>query len=89
MTHWSVPYVCFHYFYVHVLPQEGDMPEEVNIDDLLDLPNEEERVKKLQVISPVAFIAVFSTSAWDEWTRCFVFLFIFDQINKAKKHKMH
>ncbi|CAI5644351.1 protein phosphatase 1, regulatory (inhibitor) subunit 14Aa [Oreochromis niloticus] len=28
--------------------QEGDMPEEVNIDDLLDLPNEEERVKKLQ-----------------------------------------
>lgn len=25
------------------------MPEEVNIDDLLDLPNEEERVKKLQV----------------------------------------
>lgn len=31
-------------------PQESDMPEEVNIDDLLDLPNEEERVKKLQVI---------------------------------------
>ncbi|XP_078122123.1 protein phosphatase 1, regulatory (inhibitor) subunit 14Aa isoform X2 [Sander vitreus] len=28
--------------------QEGDMPEEVNIDDLLDLPNDEERVKKLQ-----------------------------------------
>uniref|UniRef100_A0AAX7UD94 Protein phosphatase 1, regulatory (inhibitor) subunit 14Aa n=1 Tax=Astatotilapia calliptera TaxID=8154 RepID=A0AAX7UD94_ASTCA len=28
--------------------QESDMPEEVNIDDLLDLPNEEERVKKLQ-----------------------------------------
>ena len=33
--------VCLH--------QEGDMPEEVNIDDLLDLPNDEERVKKLQV----------------------------------------
>lgn len=28
--------------------QESDMPEEVNIDDLLDLPNDEERVKKLQ-----------------------------------------
>ncbi|XP_049447591.1 protein phosphatase 1, regulatory (inhibitor) subunit 14Aa [Epinephelus fuscoguttatus] len=28
--------------------QEGDMPEEVNIDDLIDLPNDEERVKKLQ-----------------------------------------
>lgn len=29
--------------------QEDDMPEEVNIDDLIDLPNDEERVKKLQV----------------------------------------
>lgn len=29
--------------------QEGDMPEEVNIDDLIDLPTDEERVKKLQV----------------------------------------
>ncbi|XP_022060247.1 protein phosphatase 1, regulatory (inhibitor) subunit 14Aa [Acanthochromis polyacanthus] len=28
--------------------QEGDMPEEVNIDDLIDLPNDEERVKRLQ-----------------------------------------
>ncbi|KAM9348949.1 protein phosphatase 1, regulatory (inhibitor) subunit 14Aa [Symphorus nematophorus] len=28
--------------------QEADMPEEVNIDDLIDLPNDEERVKKLQ-----------------------------------------
>ncbi|XP_070699865.1 protein phosphatase 1, regulatory (inhibitor) subunit 14Aa [Pempheris klunzingeri] len=28
--------------------QEDDMPEEVNIDDLIDLPNDEERVKKLQ-----------------------------------------
>lgn len=25
------------------------MPEEVNIDDLIDLPNDGERVKKLQV----------------------------------------
>ncbi|XP_076606377.1 protein phosphatase 1, regulatory (inhibitor) subunit 14Aa [Chaetodon auriga] len=30
--------------------QEGDMPEEVNIDDLIDLPNDEERVKKLQEV---------------------------------------
>ncbi|XP_034746555.1 protein phosphatase 1, regulatory (inhibitor) subunit 14Aa [Etheostoma cragini] len=28
--------------------QGGDMPEEVNIDDLLDLPNDEERAKQLQ-----------------------------------------
>ncbi|XP_034406243.1 protein phosphatase 1, regulatory (inhibitor) subunit 14Aa [Cyclopterus lumpus] len=28
--------------------QEGDMPDEVNIDDLIDLPNDEERLKKLQ-----------------------------------------
>ncbi|XP_047463112.1 protein phosphatase 1, regulatory (inhibitor) subunit 14Aa [Mugil cephalus] len=28
--------------------QESDMPEEVNIDDLIDLPNDNERVKKLQ-----------------------------------------
>ncbi|XP_059208346.1 protein phosphatase 1, regulatory (inhibitor) subunit 14Aa [Centropristis striata] len=28
--------------------QGDDMPEEVNIDNLIDLPNEEERVKKLQ-----------------------------------------
>ncbi|XP_029957072.1 protein phosphatase 1, regulatory (inhibitor) subunit 14Aa [Salarias fasciatus] len=28
--------------------QESDMPEEVNIDELIDLPSDEERVKKLQ-----------------------------------------
>lgn len=28
--------------------QESDMPEEVNIDDLIDLPNDGERVKTLQ-----------------------------------------
>ncbi|KAM4620785.1 protein phosphatase 1, regulatory (inhibitor) subunit 14Aa [Polymixia lowei] len=28
--------------------KEDDMPEEVNIDDLIDLPNDEERVKTLQ-----------------------------------------
>ncbi|CAN9501515.1 unnamed protein product [Ophioblennius macclurei] len=28
--------------------QESDMPEEVNIDELIDLPNNQERVKKLQ-----------------------------------------
>ncbi|KAM9847023.1 protein phosphatase 1, regulatory (inhibitor) subunit 14Aa [Aulostomus maculatus] len=30
--------------------QEGDMPDEVNIDDLIDLPNDEERIRKLQVL---------------------------------------
>ncbi|CAB1316625.1 unnamed protein product [Coregonus sp. 'balchen'] len=29
---------------------EEDMPDEVNIDDLIDLPSNEERVEKLQVI---------------------------------------
>ncbi|KAM6907577.1 protein phosphatase 1, regulatory (inhibitor) subunit 14Aa [Xenentodon cancila] len=28
--------------------QESDMPEEVNIDELIDLPNDEARVQKLQ-----------------------------------------
>ncbi|XP_029304781.1 protein phosphatase 1, regulatory (inhibitor) subunit 14Aa [Cottoperca gobio] len=28
--------------------QRGDMPDEVNIDDLIGLPDDEERVKKLQ-----------------------------------------
>ncbi|XP_068601049.1 protein phosphatase 1 regulatory subunit 14A-like [Brachionichthys hirsutus] len=28
--------------------QEDDLPEELNIDDLIDLPDDEERVKKLQ-----------------------------------------
>ncbi|CAG06309.1 unnamed protein product [Tetraodon nigroviridis] len=28
--------------------QEDDMPEEVNIDDLIDLPSDEERVRKLR-----------------------------------------
>ncbi|KAM3601310.1 uncharacterized protein V6R79_010480 [Siganus canaliculatus] len=28
--------------------QESDMPEELNIDDLIDLPKDEDRVKKLQ-----------------------------------------
>uniref|UniRef100_A0A674P7X3 Protein phosphatase 1, regulatory (inhibitor) subunit 14Aa n=1 Tax=Takifugu rubripes TaxID=31033 RepID=A0A674P7X3_TAKRU len=32
--------------------QEADMPEEVNIDDLIDLPNDEERVRKLRVKPP-------------------------------------
>lgn len=30
--------------------QESDMPEEVNIDELIDMANDEERVKKLQEI---------------------------------------
>lgn len=29
------------------------MPEEVNIDDLIDLPNDEERARKLQVTQKV------------------------------------
>nr|XP_057942463.1 protein phosphatase 1, regulatory (inhibitor) subunit 14Aa [Doryrhamphus excisus] len=28
--------------------QEADMPEEVNIDDLIDLPNDTERINKMQ-----------------------------------------
>ncbi|XP_074528663.1 protein phosphatase 1, regulatory (inhibitor) subunit 14Aa [Halichoeres trimaculatus] len=28
--------------------QEGDMPEEVNIDGLIDLPDDDERIRKLQ-----------------------------------------
>ncbi|XP_020790258.1 protein phosphatase 1, regulatory (inhibitor) subunit 14Aa [Boleophthalmus pectinirostris] len=30
--------------------QESDMPEEVNIDELIEMPNDEERVKKLQEV---------------------------------------
>lgn len=30
--------------------QESDMPDEVNIDELIDLPNDKERVKKLQEV---------------------------------------
>lgn len=30
------------------------MPEEVNIDDLIDLPSDDERVRKLQVSPPVS-----------------------------------
>lgn len=37
--------------------QEDDMPEEVNIDDLIDLPNDEERARKLQVTQKVKFEA--------------------------------
>lgn len=29
--------------------QESDMPDEVNIDELIDLPSDEERVRRLQV----------------------------------------
>lgn len=42
MTHKDCVFLCAFF-------QEDDMPEEVNIDDLIDLPNEEERVKKLKV----------------------------------------
>lgn len=38
-----------HFHMLSCLFQEDDMPEEVNIDDLIDLPNDEERVRKLQV----------------------------------------
>lgn len=30
------------------------MPEELNIDDLIDLPNDEERVRKLRVSTPLS-----------------------------------
>uniref|UniRef100_A0A8C6WNA7 Protein phosphatase 1 regulatory subunit 14A n=1 Tax=Neogobius melanostomus TaxID=47308 RepID=A0A8C6WNA7_9GOBI len=30
--------------------QESDMPEEVMIDELIDMPNDEERIKKLQEV---------------------------------------
>ncbi|XP_072302873.1 protein phosphatase 1, regulatory (inhibitor) subunit 14Aa [Eucyclogobius newberryi] len=30
--------------------QESDMPEEVNIDELIEMPNDEERTKKLQEV---------------------------------------
>lgn len=33
--------------------QEDDLPEEVNIDDLIDLPNDEERARQLQVTHKV------------------------------------
>lgn len=40
------------FFVFHVLScllQKDNMPEEVNIDDLIDLPNDEERVRRLKV----------------------------------------
>lgn len=39
------------------------MPEELNIDDLIDLPNDEERVRKLRVSTPL------STEGTSGWTR--------------------
>lgn len=45
LHHWS-GFLCW--------PQEDDMPEEVNIDDLIDLPSDQERVRKLQVSPPVS-----------------------------------
>lgn len=41
--------MCMKIFFLCAFFQEDDMPEEVNIDDLIDLPNDEERVKKLKV----------------------------------------
>ena len=35
------------------------MPDEVNIDDLIDLPNDEERVQKLQVTKWVVLLISF------------------------------
>lgn len=32
---------------------QDDMPEELNIDDLIDLPNDEERVRRLKVTHKV------------------------------------
>lgn len=44
---------CVRFCVCPCLLQEDDMPDEVNIDDLLDLSNDEERVKKLKVTRPV------------------------------------
>lgn len=40
--------------------QEDDMPEEVNIDDLIDLPNDDERARKLQVTQKVTLQAEYN-----------------------------
>lgn len=56
--------------------QEGDMPEEVNIDDLIDLPTDEERVKKLQVTWTVWTFIVKETADYEIRTG-FFFVFFF------------
>lgn len=43
----------FVFHVISCLLQEDDMPEEVNIDDLIDLPNDEERVRRLKVTQKV------------------------------------
>lgn len=45
--------LCVYDSYLLSLFQEDNMPEEVNIDDLIDLPNDEERARKLQVTQKV------------------------------------
>ena len=47
--------------------QEDDIPEEVNIDDLIDLPNEKERVKKLHVCWPVWAFTLIRKRGSSEW----------------------
>lgn len=44
--------------------QKDDMPEEVNIDDLIDLPSDEERVRKLQVSQHVDVLNILQ-SKWE------------------------
>lgn len=48
---------CMNFFLLSSLFQEDNMPEEVNIDDLIDLPNDEERARKLQVTQKVTMAA--------------------------------
>ncbi|KAM5236737.1 protein phosphatase 1 regulatory subunit 14A isoform 2-T2 [Ctenodactylus gundi] len=43
--------------------REGDMPDEVNIDELLDLESEEERSRKIQV-APHPVLRTSSRSCW-------------------------
>lgn len=38
---------------ISCLLQEDDMPQELNIDDLIDLPNDEERVRRSKVTQNV------------------------------------
>lgn len=50
-------YECMNFFLLSSLFQEDNMPEEVNIDDLIELPNDEDRARKLQVTQKVTMAA--------------------------------
>uniref|UniRef100_A0A8D0BG24 Protein phosphatase 1 regulatory inhibitor subunit 14A n=1 Tax=Salvator merianae TaxID=96440 RepID=A0A8D0BG24_SALMN len=54
--------------------REAEMPDEVNIDDLLELPTDEERARKLQVSSWALVVCFHLPSAPDsghlQWFGC-------------------